>query len=67
MKKKLLSLVLAILLATSLSLSALATSSFNKSVFDGAADISTKSDDMSGSFSAYSTSLIGAKSNISTV
>mgnify|MGYP004488874339 CR=1 FL=1 len=66
MKKKLLSLVLAILLVTSLSLSALATSSFNKSVFDGAADISTKSDDMSGSFSAYSTSLIGAKSNIST-
>lgn len=66
MKNKVFSFILSICLIVLISIPAFATSAFNTSVFDGATDITAQSDEMAGTFTAYPTSLVGAKSNIST-
>lgn len=48
MKKKILALVFAVLLAIMVPISAFATGNFNKAVFDNADDLTVKADDMSG-------------------
>lgn len=48
MKKKLVSLALAVVMMASVSMPALATSKFNMGVFDGRQDVTITSDDMSG-------------------
>lgn len=46
MKKKILALALAVLLAMTVSVSAFATTGFNKAVFEGKDDIEIEYDDM---------------------
>lgn len=53
MKKKLLALVLAVFLATTVSISAFAASGFNKEVFSGRQEIKSTYDDMSGITNFY--------------
>ena len=48
MKKKILALALAVLLAMTVSVSAFATTGFNKAVFEGKDDIEIEYDDMTG-------------------
>ena len=64
MKKKILALALAVLLAIMVPISAFATGSFNKAVFDNADDLTVKADDMSGITNIYSTSLSNGKAAI---
>ena len=59
MKKRILSLALALIIVMSASVGAYAANGFNKSVFDTAADVSVKRDDMTGSLVAVSESLLG--------
>lgn len=64
MKKKILALMFAVLLAIMVPISAFATGSFNKAVFDNADDLTVKADDMSGITNIYSTSLSNGKAAI---
>lgn len=64
MKKKIFAVALAVVLCATMSLSAFATTRFNKAVFDTADDITVESDDMSGITSVKSTSLAKGKGAI---
>ena len=59
MRKKVLALVTALMLIISVSTAAYAANGFNKAVFDNAADVSMKRDDMTGQLVAVSESLLG--------
>lgn len=61
MKKRLVALITILLLVASLSLSTFAANGFNKAVFDNAADVTVTRDDMDGTLTAMTTSLIGEK------
>lgn len=64
MKRKIFAVAMAIVLCVTMSLSAFATTRFNKAVFDTADDITVESDDMSGITSVKSTSLAKGKGAI---
>ena len=65
MKKRLVALITILLLVTSLSLSTFAANGFNKAVFNNAADVTVKADDMTGDAILATTSLLGADGEIS--
>lgn len=64
MKKKILSIVLAVLMMALIPISVFAASGFNKAVFDNAEDVTIKSDDMSGISTISCTSLQNRKAVI---
>lgn len=61
MKKRLLSIAAALILIISVSLAAYAADGFNKAVFDNAPDVFAVKDDMTGSLTVASESLLGEK------
>lgn len=61
MKKRLLSIAAALMLIVSVSLAAYAADGFNKAVFDNAPDVFAVKDDMTGSLTVASESLLGEK------
>ena len=65
MKKRLVALITILLLVASLSLSTFAADGFNKAVFNNAADVTVKADDMTGDAIFATTSLLGADGEIS--
>lgn len=65
MKKRLLSIVAALMLIMSISTAAYAAIGFNKAVFNNAADVTVKADDMTGDAIFATTSLLGADGEIS--
>ena len=65
MRKKVLALVTALMLIMSISTAAYAATGFNKAVFNNAADVAVKADDMTGDAIFATTSLLGADGEIS--
>ncbi len=65
MKKRLLSLAAALMLIASVSTAAYAATGFNKAVFNSAADVTAKVDDMTGDAIFATTSLLGTDGEIS--
>lgn len=65
MKKRVLSIATALMLIISVSTAAYAASGFNKVVFNNAADVTAKVDDMTGDAIFATTSLLGADGEIS--
>lgn len=65
MKKRLLSIATTLILIISVSTAAYAANGFNKAVFNNAADVTAKVDDMTGDAIFATTSLLGADGEIS--
>ena len=64
--KKFITSLIVMVIAVSFSLSAFATTGFNKAVFNDGKDITVKSDSMTGETTVYTTSLLQGNGTIST-